>query len=422
MFSHVTESLLQSFLRRAQVLFAGDRVPSQLPYAASDAFGRLRMSAPETIFDSKQLYDNLPLFYDDQAVSGAGTSSTYSSARASSLLGVSANTAGKRVRQTFRRFNYQPGKSQEIMLTFVGNNAGAGIITEVTYGDDDNGIGYTRINGVDYLFLRSALSGTTTLVELTNGNLWTSKFPDINFTKAQILIIDFEWLGVGTVRVGFVVDGVIWYFHAFNHANKITSVYMSTPNLPIRYSIENDGTGAAASLEQICSVVISEGGTQATGLTLAGSRGNSTIATPAENVWYPLMSGRLKSTHFGVTIQPTDIFVVADGATDFEIGLFYEPSIAEPDAASWVPVLNSAIEYDISRTVTNIVSGGTLLNVALTSQTNQARGVSVTFRNRLTLGAFIDGTPTELVVAVRRVSGGTTSRAFLAAVNWAELL
>lgn len=66
-------------------------------------------------------------------------------------------------------------------------------------------------------------------------------------TKSQIFVFDFEWLGVGRVRTGLVVDGKIYYFHYFSHANVTNVVYMSTPNLPLRYELENDGTGGIQS-------------------------------------------------------------------------------------------------------------------------------------------------------------------------------
>ena len=74
-----------------------------------DAFGRSRVSEPYTVFDSKQLGSNQSLFWDDQETSGSGTSSDYSEDTSSTTLTVSATTAGTRVRQTFQRFNYQPG-------------------------------------------------------------------------------------------------------------------------------------------------------------------------------------------------------------------------------------------------------------------------------------------------------------------------
>jgi len=53
-----------------------------------DAFARLRVSAPHTLFDSKQIHDNLPRRWDDQEVSGSGTTSTYNTNEASTTMGV----------------------------------------------------------------------------------------------------------------------------------------------------------------------------------------------------------------------------------------------------------------------------------------------------------------------------------------------
>ena len=65
-----------------------------------DAFYRLRISNPFTIFDSKQISDNITgLFWDNTEASGSGTTFTYSQNRASTTLSVSNATAGKRVRQ-----------------------------------------------------------------------------------------------------------------------------------------------------------------------------------------------------------------------------------------------------------------------------------------------------------------------------------
>ncbi|MFN9957026.1 MAG: hypothetical protein ACK55I_28325, partial [bacterium] len=87
--------------------------------AGIDAFGRQRVSNPEMIFNSKQVFDNQSIYWDDIQESGSGTASAYDKNRASSTLSVSANTVGKRTRQTFMRFNYQAGKAQLIMMTGI---------------------------------------------------------------------------------------------------------------------------------------------------------------------------------------------------------------------------------------------------------------------------------------------------------------
>ena len=79
---------------------------------SQDSLLRLRVSNPVTLFDSKQTVDNQPIVWDDAQTAGGSTTSTYNTNQSSSTIAVSAGVAGTRVRQSKRRFNYQPGKSQ----------------------------------------------------------------------------------------------------------------------------------------------------------------------------------------------------------------------------------------------------------------------------------------------------------------------
>ena len=120
----------------------------------------------------------------------------------------------------------------------------------------------------------------------------------IDVSKTNILWFDIEWLGVGDVRCGFVVDGTMKTAHIFHNDNVNTLPYMTTASLPLRYEIKNVGTTASSStLRQICSTVISEGGYQLAGL----QQGIGTpITTPytltTAGTYYPLVSLRLKSS------------------------------------------------------------------------------------------------------------------------------
>lgn len=127
-----------------------------------DAFGRWRVSNPETHFDSKLIFDNDPFFWDDVEFSGSGTSSTHSAATASVTLGVSNTTAGSRVRQTFMRFNYQPGKSQMVMMTGVLNKTGGGtgITRRIGLFDANNGLFFEDAAGAYKVVRRTAVTGS----------------------------------------------------------------------------------------------------------------------------------------------------------------------------------------------------------------------------------------------------------------------
>jgi hypothetical protein len=252
-------------------------------YQSIDAFGRMRVSDPVTLFNSKQTVDNQPLFWDDAQVSGSGTSSAYLTNKSATRISVGATTAGKRVRQSKRRLNYQPGKSQLVMITAVFGDIVAGVTKRVGYFDEKNGLFFQLDSGGIKIGKRSYATGEAvdTIVASSAFNITGdfNGFSDVyDFTKATIFWINFEWLGVGSCQFGIVEDGEFQPLHQFDHAGVTDVVYMTMPNLPIRYEIDNDGTGAAASMDCICSTVISEGGDEFPGLQLSYS---NDVATPS---------------------------------------------------------------------------------------------------------------------------------------------
>lgn len=379
-----------------------------------DTFGRFRTSQPVTLFDSKQLYDDLPLLYDDQEVSGGGTSSTHSSARASVAMSVSDSTAGKRVRQTFRRFNYQPGKSQLAFFTAVLGAGGDGISARVGLFDDNDGVFFYSSDGGIGIGIRSSVSGSPvdTLVtqeEWAIDNLdgtgatrgRNNSLYKLDPTKAQILVIDFEWLGVGFVRFGFVIDGKIIYVHQQNHANNIDSVYMSTPNLPIRYEIENDGTGGAATLEHICTTVISEGGQESTGITYYLSTAGTHIDANSVDTLYAGIGIRLKSTHLSATILPEYVSILTESSDDVEWVLVSNPTVA--GTFTYADQTNMPVQAAFGATA-NTVTGGTQLAGGWVAAGASAGALTAALDTELLLGSAIDGTPDELVLCIRPLS------------------
>jgi len=386
-----------------------------------DAFGRSRVSNPTTIFDSKQLFDNRSIFWDTELVSG-GTA-TFDGYRASTLLEVTSFSGDEATRQTKRRFNYSPGKSLVTMDTFVMGTSVTGVRKRVGYFDDSNGIFFQDNGGTLSVVVRSSTSGSPNDNVITQSNWNIDKLDGtgssgitLDVTKAQILIIDFEWLGVGRVRIGFVINGAIHYVHQFLTANVGTSVYMSSPNLPIRYEIVNVSGSSASSLEQICSTVVVEGGIQAEGLLLSVDRGVSVLANVDNAALYPLASVRLDSSKLGATITPTSLSVFATTVgVNYKWALFLNPTIGGSDAASWTAVNNSAVEYDVSRTLSNTVSGGTQI---MSGYGTDSTTIVADFNTILSLGVSITGVSDELVLAVQKIGAGTDS--FVGAISWRE--
>lgn len=392
--------------------------------ATGDAFGRVRQSQPEVLFDAKQIHDNLPLLFDDQEVSGGGTTSSWSQDRASTIIGVGLNTAGKRVRQSFQRFSYQAGKSQQILITGLLGSTGTDIAARMGYFDDDNGIFVVNTAGIAAIGKRTSITGSPvdTLIAQTNWNVDTldGNGPSgitLDFDKVQILVIDFEWLGVGRVRVGFNVDGVTYVAHEFLHANNETGVYMSTPNLPIRYEIQNGGTGVASTMETICASVISEGGVEPLGMTRSANLGVSSVNANSTSVYYALLGGRLKSANLDGIVRPVNIDVTATNANAFIWELRINPTVA--GTFTYNDVTNSVVQVALGDTAgnpsTNTVTGGTVIASGICQSQESS---SINIESKMNLGSSIAGTPDEWVLCVRPF---TSNADITGAVTWREI-
>ena len=367
-----------------------------------DAFGRQRVSNPEKIFSSKQIFDNQPLYFDDIEYSGSGTSSSYSKNTASTTLSVSATTAGKRIRQTFMRFNYQPSKSQLIFITGVlkKSGGGSGIIARMGLFDQDNGLFIQRSGNIVSFVRRTGVTGSPVDNIITQSNWNIDKMDgtglsgiNLDFSKTQILVIDFEWLGVGSIRFGFVVNGVTYYAHQVNNSNVLTEVYMSTPNLPVRFEIENTGAGIASSLEQICCAVISEGGSEQVSTNRYISTDGSSI-TATKNKTNALLSLRLKSDCLGSTIDVLNISLLTTSNDNYEWQLIMNPSGL--NSLNYSSINNSCVEYAIPANGT-IISGGYSLaggyaQAKTDIQTDQLKSM-------YKLGSSITGARDQLVLA-----------------------
>lgn len=390
--------------------------PSELGVSAGrDAFGRQRVATPTTIFDSKQLGDNRALFWDDQEVSGTGTFSTYTAATSSTVLAVSDATAGSRVRQTFQRFNYQPGKSQKIFLTGTIGAQIDGVTKRWGYFDNNDGIFFQQDDNGFAVGIRSSTSGSPVDNIVYEADFNISPLYDQDNTKSLIFIIDFEWLGVGSVRVGTIIDGAYNYLHQFNHSNILAGVYMTSPNLPIRYEITNDGTGGAASLEAICTSVISEGGQQATGTTrgISGGATATLSGTNSSTNIYAAIGLRNKSTHINNVFNPISFSMLSASADDIEWMILLNPTVA--GTFTYTGLTNSSVEAAVGSSNTNTVTGGTVLDCGYLAANGSITNVQQSLRYA---GTAIDGTRDTIVLCHRPITANST---VYSSFNWREI-
>lgn len=290
---------------------------------ATDAFGRLRISDSFTLFDSKFDYQDNQKFSNIRA---SGGTLTHSPANSSMIMSVTTTSGSLVYRESYRVMPYQPGKSLLTLATFNMESPKANVRMRVGNFSTSNGIFFQSNNAVSSIVLRSNSSGTVTdtvvsqnqwNVDTLNGSGDASNPSGVglNADKSQIFWNDIEWLGVGTVRTGFVINGQFVICHVFHHANDTNGTYMTRATLPIRYEIENVGTTIGnTQMHQICSTVMSEGGYQQRGRPRTISRTTSIVANlSSTGTWSPICSMRMKAGREDSVTLPGQVYVVGDG-------------------------------------------------------------------------------------------------------------
>lgn len=267
---------------------------------AADAFGRLRVSTEFTLGDYKHTYGIDPNFAD---LTANGGTVTHQSNKACARLATTSSSTSRAVHQTKLYHNYMPGKSQLIKSTINFYAAVSNVTKRTGYYDDLDGIYFQQEgDGTLSFVIRTNISGTPdSSRKITQANWNIDKCDgtgvsgfNLDITKTQIMFIDFQWLGVGRVRCGFVHEGRVLVAHEFYNSNVLTTVYMSNPNLPVRCEILNTGTTTGGYFDQICSSVTSEGGYTETGIDWALDAGGTAQSVPTTSD-YPIVALRLKS-------------------------------------------------------------------------------------------------------------------------------
>jgi len=390
-----------------------------------DAFNRLRISQPLTLFDSSHRYRDNNLW---STLSANGGSVSFNLTQGLVDLNVTNAAGASALRETTKVFSYQPGKSLLVMNTFVMAASATGLVQKVGYFGTDNGIYFQMNDDVLSFVERSIVSGSITETVFPrsswNGDKLDGTGPSgitLDITKAQIQWMDIEWLGVGTIRAGFVINGQFIVCHSFHHANIINTTYITTASLPLRYEIFNkSATSGSKTLKQICSSVISEGGYELRGLQQAiGTSITSPKALTSKGVFYPVATIRLKPTRLdGIVILTalslmgvdTGIYnwqVIASGTTTGGSGTWID---AGPD---------SCVQYKLD--ATGITGGRILASGFFTSNAQGATSIDILkealFKFQLERDSFT-GTPYELTVAV---TASTDTELVYGSMDWEEI-
>lgn len=406
-----------------------------------DAFGRLRMSQPFTLFDSQNRYSKNENFTD---ISMNGANVLYNSTDSTIDLSVANQSNSTAIRESKVVFPYQPGKSLSIMITFAFNDiSGNNLLQRVgyysNYGNATYNAPYNPKNGIyleasgSSIYMCKANNSTVTKVLKSSWNNYTFSgespyFINLDITKAQIFWVDIEWLGVGSVRCGFVINGQYILAHTFHHANIESTTYMQTACLPIRYEIRNTTSGSGGNLKKICSTVISEGGYENSSIITHAGWGNKIKEIPNDSssiTYLPLISIRLKTGRFDSIVIPSQASILLDTADNIHIKFILNGDVS--GTGNNTPYYRSVneksnVEYDISA---NTLTGGSEIN---STYLYQKGTLNLSSRNdfHLQLGKYFTNDlvtySSDVLTIVSSVVGSTNAYNISAILGWFDII
>lgn len=404
-------------------------------FGSLDSFGRLRVSNSFTLFDSSHRHFDNGLW---ATLTESGGSSSFSSYEGAMLLSTNTTSTSKVLRETVRVFPYQPGKSLLVLSSFVFAAPKQNLTQRVGLFGSSNGffVEFTGNAGTLSFVRRSSVSGSIveTRISQSGGELgpddtgWNVDKLDgtgpsgitIDPTKAQIMFADIEWLGAGRVRMGFILDGEFILCHTFDHANYVTSTYITTATLPLRYEILNEGvTNSTSTLRQICSTILSEGGYEVRG----SQRSMGTpIQTPkllsVAGTFYPVIAVRLKSSCLDSVVSVETLSLLGSGNNEtYEWRLLGDPSVT---GGTWVSAGdNSPVEYNLTATS---VAGGERLASGYFSASNQGSpAVDISGQDFITYQLERNSFTSTPLILCLAVAGGGASQSVYGSLDWKEV-
>lgn len=374
--------------------------------ASSDAFGRLRMSLPNTLLDAKFLYDKQPQYFDEVVNIGASTFIPNDSC----ITLATSGDGGFVIRQTTTRYNYQPGKSMFAAYTFVAPPE-TNIVKRI---GSFQGLSAAPFTPTDGFYLEIGSNGPSINIVKTLGTTYTVSVPQsawnidplngygssglsIDFTKGQIFAVDYEWLGLGRLRFGFYLNGKLYYAHQVTNLNTLSAPYMTSPNQPVRYEIRQNGAGTGL-MKQICSTVMDEGVAEILGVAVTASL--SSQVTVQSNVMTPILAVRLNPNNSNLDFmgKAFDLYNT-DNTTDILYKVYRNPSFNKN--LTWQNIENTYLQFATGGNVTTL-SGGYSLYSGYCPR-SQGTGVGVGGIEISSLfgrfGTQINNTPDTLVIA-----------------------
>jgi hypothetical protein len=286
------------------------------PQRLRDVVGKLKVSQSQNIYDADFEYGIQPLRWEQfiQNVSGQAYI-----VQNPGLGGVSMNIGGGNtpgditIRQSRPYHRYQPGKTMYMASNVNFGSSVTGQTQRVGIFDDSNGIFFMQTGatgplnpGAMSVVIRSDAGGLPTdqIIPCDQWNGNKNIIYSLDWTKVQMIWMEYAWYGAGALRWGVTINGEPWVLHQVGVANAIVNgvkqvqPWSRTGNLPVRYEQRDNGSNSASLMTHYGVSVLIEGGIdKQRGFTYSYGNDAKTQnrSVPASAVRYPALSFRMRS-------------------------------------------------------------------------------------------------------------------------------
>jgi hypothetical protein len=393
-----------------------------------DFTGQLEVVEPTILFDVSHEYDKNPRIIEETTV-GADNVATFDSNERLVKMTLGGTATGSVTRQSRQYIRYQPGRTASALFTGVMGTATTNVTQRIGMFDDDNGMFFEQTSSEKRVVIRNSSSGVTIDDPVAQSSWNVDKLDGtgasgvtIDWTKNQVFIIDYLWLGTAAVAFGFILDGAPVWCHIAPQSNIRDTSFTQTGVLPVRYQIVNDTTATEAEMKMICAAVKSKGGVE-NERALPFSAATGTAGRSIGGTLDPVIGIRHKDTFNSLTNRGITIPYGVNITTEdqgIRWAVLYDPTSVT--GASWVSAdADSHMEYDISATAISggieIISGFLLVG----NGNNDIGNLSNVINSRLPLGldaAGASGSGIALYVVAESFTGTATVRA---SMEWGEL-
>lgn len=383
--------------------------------AYTDAFGRFRTSLPEGLWEGTHILDKNPFRYVEST--GTGGTSVYDANGRLVNMNVTTANGSFVIRQSRQYIPYQPGRGQIIFASGVMGTQKNNVTQRIGYFDENNGVYFEQTGSGKFVTLRTSTSGSVVNTQIAQADWNLDKLDGtgpsgitINWEGTQLFIIDFAWLGVGGVRFGMELNGIIIYCHQIILNNGSATVpWIAQPHLPVRYEIRNTGTTASSTtMKMICASVFSESGHNGIGLPFSANT-NTSLTKIGSNNESGIIAIRANSSARWLIWKPRSFSVYSDQNDDILVKLYFAPTIT---GGSWNSVTNSYME--VNTTLTSF-SNGTLVGSWYVS--SDVRSLNYSIELKFRSGTNVGATSSDAyLLSIQALSTGNYTAGF----NWIE--